>query len=158
MAGNQFFDNQFASIYNTFFDIVAPRLEQAYQQQDPNFDAMLDELDRVGTDLYASIGSQIIQRGNPPMQYFPELSNVYQTLRDLRTQLEQARMHQDNEYQAMRNELIDREDNLEIFVRERFLKEFVGRGEPLQMGGKKHKKKYRKSRKAKRKARKTRRR
>jgi len=156
MAANQFFDNQFASIYNTFLDVVAPRLEQAHQQQDQDFNDMLDELDATGRDLYASIGSQIMQHPNPPVQYFPELFDVYQTLRDMRIQLQNAQAQQDPQYAAMKNELMEREDNLEVWVRENFVKDYIGRGLPLQGGARKRK--SRKSRKAKRKAHKTRRR
>jgi hypothetical protein len=137
----QFWNNQFASIYDTFFQVFAPRLQQAWDQHDPRFQGMHDELDRAGRDLYLSIGSQIIQHQTPPLQYFPEFAEVYQTLRDMRTQLAQAQAHQDPLYQAMRNELMDREDTLEMFVREQFLKEYLERGNPLQMGGRKRKSK-----------------
>ncbi len=153
MAGNRFFDNQFASIYDTFFQVLAPRLQQAWDQHDQNFDAMRDELVDVGSDLYGAIGSAIVQHPIPPIQHFPEFAGVYQTLRDMRAQLAQAQLQQDPQYGAMRNELLEREDNLELFVRENFLRDYLERGNPLQMGGRKRK--SRKTRKAKRKARKT---
>ncbi len=156
MAGNRFFDNQFASIYDTFFQVLAPRLEQAWNQHDPNFDAMRDELLHIGSDLYGAIGSAIVQRPIPHTQHFPELSDVYRTLRDMRAQLAQAQVQQDPQYGAMRNELLDREDRFELFVRENFVRDFLERGQPLQIGGRRRNTK--KSRKAKRKARKTRRR
>jgi hypothetical protein len=137
----QFWNNQFASIYDTFFQVFAPRLQQAWDQHDPAFHDMHDELERVARDLVLGIGPGIVQRPIPPLQYFPEFAGLYQTLRDMRVQLEQAQQQQDPQYGAMRNELREREDALEVFVLENFLREYLERGNPLQMGGRKRKSK-----------------
>ena len=156
-AQPNFFGNQFGSIYHIFFDVIGPRYENARQGMHIQLDEMTRELENFGYHLEGHLSPRLEFPNPPQAQYFPEFEQIYQILTDVRNQYYQAIENNDPNVPAMRNQLRDRLDNLELFIGERFLRYFLGRGEALAWGGGRRRK-HRKSRKAKRKARKTRRR
>jgi len=149
----RFFDNQVNSIFQLLREIQDNIINaQAVGAQ--NYGAMVDEAkDKTGFMIHA-IGNQH-QHPLPPAQYNPKFNQVYQILVDMREQVNQAQQQQDPQFQAMRADLMEREDLLEQFLHERFYEDFLQEGIRVLQGGRR---KARKSRKAKRKARKTRRR
>lgn len=153
---NQFFSNQFAHIYDLFYDSIAPRIQAARNQQAPNLHALKDEAEDSAVYFadHMNRGDRQVFMGQNVL--FPEFLEAYDTIRDLNTQVNTAEAQGIPEAQAMRQELRQKKDELQDFLNEEFLRKFLHVGIPLQRGGRKRK--VRKSRKAKRKARKTRRR
>lgn len=150
----RFFDNQFASIYQIFLETIAPRIQEARDQNDPNVPLMEDEAGELAEFFYGHMGHNPQEYPFPQSEIFPEFQNAYDIVVQMHNQVHMAQDQQDPQAVAMRNELRDREDNLELFLSEDFIRRFINRGIPLQGG--RQKRKARKSRKSKRKARKTR--
>lgn len=152
----RFFDNQFGSIYDVIIHTIAPRIQTARDQNDPNAPLMEDDAAELAEFFYGHMGHDPQHNPFPQSQFFPEFQDAYTIVIQMNNQVQAAQNQQDPQAQAMRNELRDRKDNLEIFMSEDFIRKFINRGIPLQGG--RHKRKARKSRKAKRKTRKTKRR
>ncbi len=158
-----YFGNQFSTVYDTFLDTIGPRFANARQAQHPQLAQMEDELYRLGEHLEQHLDPRLEFPNAPNAQFFPEIQSVYQTLQDVKNTMDQAVQNHDPNLPIMQEQLRDRLDNLEVFVSENFLRNFLGRGEDLVMHGGKARKskkprKSRKSRKTKRKTRTTRRR
>lgn len=150
----RFFDNQFHSIYQILIDTIVPRIQVARDQNDPNLPMMEEEAGDLAYFFYGRMGHNPLQYPFPETHFFPEFEDAYNIVIQMNEQVQTAQEQQDPQAQAMRNELMDRKDNLELFLSEDFIRKFIERGLPLFEGGRR-KRKARKSRKSKRKSRKT---
>ncbi len=152
-----FFGNQFGHIYDLFFNVIAPRLENARQGQHPQLNAMENELEEFGYHLEGHMAPRLEFPNRPESHYFNEFHDIYDTLQAVKDQIDQAIQAQDPNVPLMQDQLRDRLDNLELFLTEQFLRNFLQRGEPLAMfGGRRRRRAIRKSRKSKHKSRKSR--
>jgi hypothetical protein len=153
--GPNYFWNQFTEIYDILLNQILLRYETAKQNQNPNVDAMKDELESFGGHLERYMGQNPPHYPRPNALYFPEFYDIYTILQNTKQELHDAEQQQDPNYPRMREKYRDRTDGFELYLSEELLRK-LRRDEPL-LGGKR-KRKTKKTRKTKRKARTTRRR
>ena len=152
--GPNYFRNQFTELYDILQNQILLRYENAKQNQNPNLEAMKDELISFAEDLESYMGRNPPHHPRPNALYFPEIYDIYTVLQNAYQELQDAQANQDPNYPRMREKYRDRTDGFELYLHEELLRK-LWRNEPL-LGGKR-KQKRKQSRKTKRKARKTRR-
>jgi hypothetical protein len=150
-----YFWNQFTEIYDILQSQILLRYEGAKANNNPNLEAMKDELTSFGEHLEQHMGRNSPADPRPNALYFPEFYEIYTILQNVHQEMNDAQLNEDPNLARMREKYRDRLDGFELFLTEDLLRK-LWRNEPL-LGGKR-KRKSRKSRKAKRKSRKTRRR
>jgi len=165
--GPNYFWNQFTEIYDILQSQILLRYENAKQNQNPNLEAMKDELASFGEDLETYMGRNPPQHPRPNALYFPEFYEIYTILQGVYQEVQDAEANQDPNVGRMREKYRDRTDGFELYLSEELLRK-LWRNEPLLGGKRKQKRRHSHKTKAKtktktktktnRKARKTRRR